>query len=121
MSKNGGIPCLPFRWRAYAAPACPDFCPAYQIRPQLALSARHERAEAGCLDHGHGLVGNGTRFVLRARAQITASICSAACLDWRVFLALGTQKYGSVIWARALRRHLVAARRKVRAQDQLAL
>src|SRR5690348_13178771 len=29
MPKNGGIPCLPFRWRAYAAPACPDFCPAY--------------------------------------------------------------------------------------------
>src|SRR5689334_4297316 len=31
MSKNGGIPCLPFRWRAYAAPACPDFCPAYAV------------------------------------------------------------------------------------------
>ena len=39
---------------------------------------------------------------VRARAQITASICSAACLDWRVFLALRTKKYGSVIWARAL-------------------
>src|SRR3954470_30055 len=29
MAKNGGVPCPSFRFRAYAAPACPDFCPTY--------------------------------------------------------------------------------------------
>src|SRR3954447_25846066 len=35
MPKIGGIPCPSFRLRAYAAPACPDFCPSYTLRRQL--------------------------------------------------------------------------------------
>src|SRR3954447_9913880 len=32
--KNGGIPPPPFRFRASAAPVCPDFAPAYRCNTQ---------------------------------------------------------------------------------------
>src|SRR3954468_17092692 len=47
MTKNGGIPCPSFRLPAYAAPACPDFCPYYHRRRAVACW-QHESA---CRSH----------------------------------------------------------------------